>query len=99
MKGIDYMEHLIRQLAETTRVMEIATQQIEVLKHKVHDLEVENQRLRDQLAFRVTQYDEVVGMNQGLIVRINQLEVDNSNLKARIARNLEAIRRMEQGEL
>jgi uncharacterized protein YoxC len=93
------MDHLLRQLAETTRVMEIATQQIEVLKHKVHDLEVENQRLRDQLAFRVTQYDEVVGMNQGLIVRINQLEVDNSNLKARIARNLEAIRRMEEGEL
>ncbi len=99
MKGIDYMDHLLRQLAETTRVMEIATQQIEALKHKVHDLEVENQRLRDQLAFRVTQYDEVVGMNQGLIVRINQLEVDNSNLKARIARNLEAIRRMEEGEL
>jgi hypothetical protein len=98
-KGIDYMDHLLRQLAETTRVMEIATQQIEALKHKVHDLEVENQRLRDQLAFRVTQYDEVVGMNQGLIVRINQLEVDNSNLKARIARNLEAIRRMEEGEL
>jgi septal ring factor EnvC (AmiA/AmiB activator) len=93
------MDHLLRQLAETTRVMEIATQQIEALKHKVHDLEVENQRLRDQLAFRVTQYDEVVGMNQGLIVRINQLEVDNSNLKARIARNLEAIRRMEEGEL
>ncbi len=99
MKGIDYMDHLLRQLAETTRVMEIATQQIEVLKHKVHDLEVENQRLRDQLAFRSTQYDEIVAMNQGLIVRINQLEVDNSNLKARIARNLEAIRRMEQGEL
>ena len=99
MKGIDYMEHLIRQLAETTRVMEIATQQIEVLKHKVHDLEVENQRLRDQLAFRSTQYDEVVMMNGGLIEAVNRLEVDNSNLKARIARNLEAIRRMEQGEL
>jgi histidinol phosphatase-like enzyme len=93
------MEHLLRQLAEATRTMEIATTQIEHLKHKVHDLEVENQRLRDQLAFRATQYDEVVAMNQGLIVRINQLEVDNSNLKARIARNLEAIRRMEQGEL
>jgi septal ring factor EnvC (AmiA/AmiB activator) len=93
------VEHLLRQLAEATRTMEIATTQIDHLKHKIHDLEVENQRLRDQLAFRCTQYDEVVSMNQGLIVRINQLEVDNSNLKARIARNLEAIRRMEQGEL
>jgi uncharacterized protein YoxC len=93
------MDHLIRQLAETTRVMEIATQQIEVLKHKVHDLEVENQRLRDQLAFRSTQYDEVVMMNGGLIEAVNRLEVDNKNLKARIARNLEAIRRMEEGEL
>ena len=93
------MEHLIRQLAEATRTMEIATTQIDHLKHKVHDLEVENQRLRDQLAFRCTQYDEVVLMNQGLVVAVNRLEVDNSNLKARIARNLEAIRRMEQGEL
>lgn len=93
------MEHLLRQLAEATRTMEIATTQIDHLKHKIHDLKVENQRLRDQLAFRCTQYDEVVMMNQGLIVRINQLEVDNSKLKARIARNLEAIRRMEQGEL
>jgi uncharacterized protein YoxC len=93
------MEHLLRQLAEATRTMEIATQQIEVLKHKVHDLEVENQRLRDQLAFRSTQYDEVVVMNQGLVVAINRLEVDNSNLKARIAKNLERIRRMEEGEL
>ena len=99
MKGTDYMEHLLRQLAEATRTMEIATTQIDHLKHKIHDLEVENQRLRDQLAFRCTQYDEIVAMNQGLIVRINQLEVDNSNLKARIARNLEAIRRMEEGEL
>jgi hypothetical protein len=93
------MEHLLRQLAEATRVVEIATAQIEQFKGKVHDLEIENQRLRDQLAFRSTQYDEVVLMNKGLIVRINQLEVDNSNLKARIARNLEAIRRMEEGEL
>lgn len=99
MKGIDYMDHLLRQIVEATRTLEIATAQIEALKHKVHDLEVENQRLRDQLAFRSTQYDEVVMMNKGLIVRINQLEVDNSNLKARIARNLEAIRRMEEGEL
>jgi hypothetical protein len=98
-KGIDYMEHLIRQLAEATRTMEIATMQIEQYKHKIHDLEIENQRLRDQLAFRCTQYDEVVGMNQGLVAAVNRLEVDNSNLKARIARNVERIRRMEEGEL
>jgi uncharacterized protein YoxC len=93
------MEHLIRQLAEATRTMEIATTQIDHLKHKVHDLEVENQRLRDQLAFRCTQYDEVVGMNQGLVSMVDALEADNKNLKARVARNVERIRRMEEGEL
>jgi len=93
------MEHLMRQLAEATRVVEIATAQIEQYKGRLHDLEIENQRLRDQLTFRATQYDEVVMMNQGLIARINELEVDNSNLKARIARNMEAIRRIEEGEL
>lgn len=93
------MEHLIRQLAEATRTMEIATAQIEQYKGKVHDLEIENQRLRDQLAFRSTQYDEVVMMNGGLIEAVNRLEVDNSNLKARIAKNLERIRRMEEGDL
>jgi uncharacterized protein YoxC len=93
------MEHLLRQLAEATRTMEIATTQIDHLKHKVHDLEVENQRLRDQLAFRCTQYDEVVMMNGGLIQAIERLEVDNKNLKARVARNVERIRRMEEGEL
>ena len=99
MKGISYMEELIRQVMEATRVIEVATTQINEQKARIHDLEVENQRLRDQLAFHSTQYDEVVLMNQGLVVAVNRLEVDNSNLKARIARNLEAIRRMEQGEL
>jgi regulator of replication initiation timing len=93
------MEHLIRQLAEATRTMEIATAQIDHLKQKVHDLEVENQRLRDQLAFRSTQYDEMVIMNGGLVEGFKRLEADNKNLKARVARNLEAIRRMEEGEL
>jgi hypothetical protein len=98
-KGIDYMEHLLRQITEATRAIEIATQQIEHLKHKIHDLEVENQRLRDQLAFRCTQYDEVVGMNQGLVSMVEALEADNKNLKVRVARNVERIRRMEEGEL
>jgi uncharacterized protein YoxC len=93
------MEHLIRQLTEASRAVEIATAQIEQYKHKVHDLEIECQRLRDQLAFRSTQYDEVVMMNGGLIEAVNRLEVDNSNLKARIAKNLERIRRMEEGDL
>jgi len=98
-KGINYMDHLLRQLAETTRVMEIATQQIEVLKHKVHDLEVENQRLRDQLAFRVTQYGELRAVVASLESACEALEADNKNLKIRVARNVERIRRMEEGEL
>ena len=64
MKGISYMEHLIRQIAESTRMIELATQQITDLKARIHDLEVENERLR-----------------------------------ARLAKNLDHIRRMEEGEL
>lgn len=64
MKGISYMEHLIRQIAESTRVIELATQQITEMKARIHDLEVENERLR-----------------------------------ARLAKNLDHIRRMEEGDL
>ena len=64
MKGIDYMEHLMRQIAEATRAIEIATTTINELKARIHDLEVENERLR-----------------------------------ARLAKNLDHIRRMEEGEL
>ena len=64
MKGISYMEHLIRQIAESTRVIELATQQITDMKARIYDLEVENERLR-----------------------------------ARLAKNLDHIRRMEEGDL
>ena len=64
MKGIDYMEHLMRQIAEATRTIEIATTTINELKARIHDLEVENERLR-----------------------------------ARLAKNLDHIRRIEEGEL
>ena len=58
------MEHLIRQIAESTRVIELATQQITEMKARIHDLEVENERLR-----------------------------------ARLAKNLDHIRRIEEGDL
>ena len=58
------MEHLIRQIAEATRAIEIATGHINDLKARIHDLETENERLR-----------------------------------ARLAKNLDHIRRMEEGDL
>ena len=58
------MEHLIRQIAEATRAIEIATGHINDLKARIHDLETENERLR-----------------------------------ARLAKNLDHIRRIEEGEL
>ena len=58
------MEHLIRQIAESTRMIELATQQITDMKARIHDLEVENERLR-----------------------------------ARLAKNLDHIRRIEEGDL
>ena len=42
-------EALIRQIQESTRTIDLATQQILELRARVHDLEVENQRLRDRL--------------------------------------------------
>ena len=58
------MEHLIQQIAEATRAIEIATGHINDLKARIHDLEVENERLR-----------------------------------ARLAKNLDHIRRIEEGDL
>ena len=85
-------EALIRQIQESTRTIDLATQQILELRARIHDLEVENQRLRDQLAIRSTQYDEIVEVNRAL-------QSHAENLEARIRTNRERIRRMEQGEL
>lgn len=86
------MEELIRQLAEATRTMEIATTQINDLKARIHDLEVENQRLRDHALMRTHQYHELAEANHGLASKVTDLE-------ARIRTNRERIRRMEEGEL
>ena len=50
MKGVSYMELLLRQIAEATRQMEIAAAHITELREHIADLEVENQRLRDRLS-------------------------------------------------
>ena len=92
MKGISYMEHLIRQITEATRALELATHEIHKRDSRIHDLEIENQRLRDQLAFRATQYDELVVVNDALQTHV-------ANLELRIKTNRERIRRMEEGEL
>ena len=86
------MDHLLRQIAEATRMMELATAQIHDLKARIHDLEIENQRLRDNLAFRSTQYEEVAQVNDALQAHV-------ANLELRIKTNRERIRRMEEGEL
>ena len=44
------MNALIQQVHEATRTMEIATSHIHELNARLHDLEIENQRLRDRLA-------------------------------------------------
>lgn len=43
-------EALIRQIQESTRTIDLATQEIVQLRAQVHDLEIENQRLRERLA-------------------------------------------------
>jgi hypothetical protein len=44
------MNAMIQQVHEATRAMELATSHIHELNARLHDLEVENQRLRDRLA-------------------------------------------------
>jgi len=44
------MNAMIQQVHEATRAMELATTHIHELNARLHDLEVENQRLRDRLA-------------------------------------------------
>jgi regulator of replication initiation timing len=41
---------MIQQVHEATRAMELATSHIHELNARLHDLEIENQRLRDRLA-------------------------------------------------
>jgi hypothetical protein len=41
---------MIQQVHEATRAMELATTHIHELNARLHDLEIENQRLRDRLA-------------------------------------------------
>jgi regulator of replication initiation timing len=44
------MNAMIQQVHEATRAMELATTHIHELNARLHDLEIENQRLRDRLA-------------------------------------------------
>ena len=44
-------EALIRQIQESTRTIDLATSEIISLRERIHDLEVENQRLRDRLTY------------------------------------------------
>lgn len=86
------MEELLRQVVEATRVIEIATTQINELKARLHDLEVENQRLRDHALMRTHQYHELAEANHALAAKVADLE-------SRVRTNRERIRRMEEGEL
>ena len=52
------MNALIQQVHEATRAMELATTHIHELNARLHDLEIENQRLRDRL---VDKEAELVG--------------------------------------
>ena len=43
-------EALIRQIQESTRTIDLATTEIMNLRERIHDLQVENERLRTRLA-------------------------------------------------
>ena len=56
------MNALIQQVHEATRAMELATSHIHELNARLHDLEVENQRLRDRLSATL---DRIRRMEEG----------------------------------
>jgi regulator of replication initiation timing len=86
------MEQLIRQISELGRQLEVAAYQIERAKEREHDLAIENQRLRDQLAYRMTQYEE-------LSTAFNAINAKADELGRRLNTARNTIRRMEEGEL
>jgi regulator of replication initiation timing len=45
-------EALIRQIQESTRTIDLAAAEIMQLRERIHDLQVENERLRARLAAR-----------------------------------------------
>jgi len=56
------MNAMIQQVHEATRAMELATTHIHELNARLHDLEVENQRLRDRLSATL---DRIRRMEEG----------------------------------
>ena len=56
------MNALIQQVHEATRAMELATTHIHELNARLHDLEIENQRLRDRLSATL---DRIRRMEEG----------------------------------
>ena len=56
------MNALIQQVHEATRTMEIATCHIHELNARLHDLDIENQRLRDRLSATL---DRIRRMEEG----------------------------------
>ncbi len=53
---------MIQQVHEATRAMELATTHIHELNARLHDLEIENQRLRDRLSATL---DRIRRMEEG----------------------------------
>lgn len=86
------MEHLLKQIMDATRALELATHEIHKRDARIHDLEIENQRLRDHALLRSHQYHELAAANHGLTEKVADLE-------SRIRTNRDRIRRMEEGEL
>jgi regulator of replication initiation timing len=55
-------EALIRQIQESERAIAGAMNEIMVLRERIHDLEIENQRLRDRLSAAL---DRIRRMEEG----------------------------------
>jgi len=58
---IDITEAMIRQIQEAERTMELATNEIIDLRAMIHDLQIENERLRARTtnyAMRLKDYEE-----------------------------------------
>lgn len=86
------IDDMIIKIKEATRMMDLATHEIHKRDARIADLEIECERLRNQLA----------GLGRKLDVALDEAEVRKAaleTLRKRTRAQSETIRRMESGDL
>lgn len=86
------MEHLLGQVQELLRQVDILVTESHKAKARIHDLEIEREHYRNQALLRTHQYEE-------LLLAYKAMTAHAESLEKRGKANRERIRQMESGEL